>query len=235
MCANLMCTVTNPLQVGNVIIVHKSNHSRLKQPIRSRSLLIVVGGACVHLSCDACWDTLLASVISVIFFFTEWVRGNRLKIRYFSDDFFAKIVCLVLQYTEEIAIMVDRKRKMVFFNGSIKLKIFEAVDLRPTDFATRHQVGSQRNVQLIDPYITIDVDEVRVARTTTRQKTVKPSWSEEFTAEVHNGQMIGLTVFHDAAIPPDEFVANCTIAFDEINTKKPSNIWVSNGVFAFAK
>ncbi|KAI0233805.1 Calcium-independent protein kinase C [Lamellibrachia satsuma] len=122
--------------------------------------------------------------------------------------------------------MVDHKRKMVFFNGTIKLKICEAVDLRPTDFATRHQVGSQKNVQVIDPYISVDVDDVPVARTTTKQKSVKPTWNEDFTTEVHNGQTIGLTVFHDAAIPPDEFVANCTIAFDDLSGKLSSDIWV---------
>ncbi|ELU08618.1 hypothetical protein CAPTEDRAFT_99905 [Capitella teleta] len=114
---------------------------------------------------------------------------------------------------------------MVFFNGSMKLKIYEAVDLRPTDFATRHQVN--RNLQLIDPYISVDIDEVPYARSTTKQKTFKPSWNEEFTVEIHNGQSVGLTVFHDAAIPPDEFVANCTIALEDlVGKKEPSDIWV---------
>ena len=115
---------------------------------------------------------------------------------------------------------------MVFFNGTIKLKICEAVDLRATDFATRHQVGSQKNISMIDPYISVDVDDVPVARTTTVQKSAKPSWNEDFSTEVHNGQTIGLTVFHDAAIPPDEFVANCTIAFDDLSGKLSSDIWV---------
>lgn len=106
--------------------------------------------------------------------------------------------------------------KMVFFNGSLKLKICEADKLRPTDFATRHQMSVNKNVQYIDPYITIDIDEVPVARTTTKSKTVNPVWNEDFVTEVHNGANIGLTVFHDAAIPPDEFVANCNIPFDDI-------------------
>lgn len=80
--------------------------------------------------------------------------------------------------------------------------------------------------QLLDPYISIDVDDTLLGRTTTKQKTLKPVWNEEFTTEVRNGQNICLTVFHDAAIPPDEFVANCNIAFEDIVDKKTSDIWV---------
>ncbi|CAL1536968.1 unnamed protein product [Lymnaea stagnalis] len=117
---------------------------------------------------------------------------------------------------------------MVFFNGSVKIKICEAVDLKPTDFSMRLQMGStkERASQMIEPYVNIDVDEVYVAKTTTKPKSVKPQWvwNEDFTSEVHNGQNVNLTVFHDAAIPPDEFVANCTIAFEEVKGK--SDFWV---------
>ncbi|XP_046343842.1 calcium-independent protein kinase C-like isoform X1 [Haliotis rufescens] len=115
--------------------------------------------------------------------------------------------------------------KMVFFNGSVKLKVCEASDLRPTDFALRHQMGPNKAVTLIDPYVSINVDELFVARTTSKAKTCRPIWNEDFVAEVHNGQNIGLTVFHDAAIPPDEFVANCTILFEDLVDKK-ADIWI---------
>ena len=120
---------------------------------------------------------------------------------------------------------------MSFFNGSIKLKICEAVELKPTDFATRHQVGVNKSLSLIDPYISVDVDEVHIAKTTTKPRTFKPTWNEEFTTEVHHGQQIGLTVFHDAAILPDEFVANCTVAFEDLADKQTSDIWVSQPYF----
>lgn len=113
---------------------------------------------------------------------------------------------------------------MVFFNGSVKVVVCEAVDLRPTDFSTRLNLGVSK-FQLIDPYISVDVDDGHVAKTTTKQRTFKPVWNEEFCTEVHNGQYINLTVFHDAAIPPDEFVANCTIAFEDLG-KPSSDIWV---------
>ena len=118
---------------------------------------------------------------------------------------------------------------MVFFNGSMKLKICEANDLKPTDFSTRLNMGKGKgkNMQLIDPYVSVDVDELNVARTSTKQKTFKPSWNEEFTSEIHNGQVIGITVFHDAAIPPDDFVANCSVAFEDIVAQQENDIWVS--------
>ena len=118
---------------------------------------------------------------------------------------------------------------MVFFNGSMKLKICEASDLKPTDFSLRLNMGKGKgkNMQLIDPYVSVDVDELNVARTSTKQKTFRPSWNEEFTSEIHNGQMIGITVFHDAAIPPDEFVANCSVAFEDIVAQQKNDFWVS--------
>ncbi|XP_023215923.1 calcium-independent protein kinase C-like isoform X4 [Centruroides sculpturatus] len=119
------------------------------------------------------------------------------------------------------------------FTGTVKLKICEAVDLRPTEFSTRHAnvVGKQQQM-LIDPYVSIDVDEIHIDRSSTKQKTSKPIWNEYFTSEVHNAQLLGLTVFHDAAIPPDDFVANCTISFDElVNSAKETgnaeaDIWI---------
>jgi len=117
---------------------------------------------------------------------------------------------------------------MVFFNGTLKLTVVEADDLRPTDFATRHQVGiiARSTPTVVDPYVSVDIDDVTFARTTTRAKTAKPSWNEDFTTEIHSGQNIGLTVFHDAAIPPDEFVANCSISFEDLVDKPTSDIWV---------
>ncbi|XP_052106988.1 calcium-independent protein kinase C-like isoform X2 [Mytilus californianus] len=115
---------------------------------------------------------------------------------------------------------------MASFTGSMKLKICEAVDLRPTDCATRLQMSVAKAVQLIDPYISIDLDDIHVYRTSTKPKTLKPVWNEDFHLEVHNGQTIGLTVFHDAAIPPDEFVANCFLSFDDIKDQKSRDMWI---------
>lgn len=66
-------------------------------------------------------------------------------------------------------------------------------------------------------------------RSTTKAKTFDPSWNEYFIHEVTNAKNIGLTVFHDAAIPPDDFVANCTIPFEDLahRDKEQQDFWVS--------
>lgn len=121
---------------------------------------------------------------------------------------------------------------MPHFSGTLKLKVCEAMDLRPTEFATRHANVVGKQAMLIDPYVAVDIDEVHVDRSSTKQKTFKPVWNEQFTTEVHSGQNLGLTVFHDAAIPPDDFVANCNISFDELLNsskelgKNESDVWV---------
>lgn len=65
-------------------------------------------------------------------------------------------------------------------------------------------------------------------RSTTKPKTFDPCWNESFIHEVTNAKNIGLTVFHDAAIPPDDFVANCTIPFEDLahRDKEQQDFWV---------
>ena len=45
--------------------------------------------------------------------------------------------------------------------------------------------------------------------------------------QVHNGRGIGFTIFHDCAIPPDDFVANCRVQFEDLNCEKEKHdLWV---------
>ncbi len=125
---------------------------------------------------------------------------------------------------------------MVVFNGTIRMRVCEAVDLKPTDFSTRHSVSSKdskKGVTVIDPYIIITVDDQHVGRTTTKQKTVKPSWNEDFDSKVQNGENVLLTVYHSSIIPPDDFVANCTVPIEDLlqngvnkNGASISDIWI---------
>lgn len=50
-----------------------------------------------------------------------------------------------------------------------------------------------------------------------------------------NAKNIGLTVFHDAAIPPDDFVANCTIPFEDLahRDKEQQDFWVSEHLYMY--
>lgn len=119
---------------------------------------------------------------------------------------------------------------MAYFNGSMKLTVCEATDLRPTDCATRHPVGPvlTKMLQTIDPYVAIDVDDDQIARTTSKQKTYRPLWMEDFPpTDVHCGHHLGFAVYHDAAIPPDVFVANCTVAFEDFSPGLPCDVWLN--------
>ncbi|KAI5634567.1 phorbol esters/diacylglycerol binding domain (C1 domain) domain-containing protein [Phthorimaea operculella] len=115
------------------------------------------------------------------------------------------------------------------FSGTVRVKVCEATGLRPTDFQKRHNMTfGKPDDQPIDPYVSIDADEHHLDRSTTKPKTFDPVWNETFIHEVHNVTSLGITVFHDAAIPPDDFVANCTIPFDELmhRDKDASDFWV---------
>uniref|UniRef100_A0A8P4G527 Protein kinase C n=1 Tax=Dicentrarchus labrax TaxID=13489 RepID=A0A8P4G527_DICLA len=105
---------------------------------------------------------------------------------------------------------------MVIFNGQLRIKICEALELKPTAWSLRHAVGPKTQTFLLDTYIALNVDDSRVGQTSTKQKTNSPTWNDEFTTEVHDGRRIELSVFHDAPIGYDDFVANCIIQFEDI-------------------
>ncbi|KAK2708104.1 calcium-independent protein kinase C-like [Artemia franciscana] len=111
------------------------------------------------------------------------------------------------------------------FTGTIKLKVCEALDLQPTDYQKRLNVGLGNSISL-DPYLTVDIDELHLFKTTTKNKTFSPSWNEEFSIENQSGLVLGFTIFHSTAIPPDEFVANCNVSFEDLVDKSNSDIWI---------
>lgn len=110
------------------------------------------------------------------------------------------------------------------FTGSVKLKVLEATDLKPPSLA-------QRRVKSIDPYISVLVDDVPIAQTTSKQKTSTPIWNEEFETDIESGEKLGITVFHNALMPPDPFVANSKVPLEEIINSGTSDIWVRPGQF----
>ncbi|KAM7539621.1 hypothetical protein Aperf_G00000027166 [Anoplocephala perfoliata] len=97
---------------------------------------------------------------------------------------------------------------MEYFSGTIHIQVIEASDLKATDCATRHTVfPAAKLYELLDPYVTVEVDDLVIAKTSTRSKTNSPHWKEDIKAEVTSAQRLTFTVYHDAAIPPDDFVA----------------------------
>lgn len=115
------------------------------------------------------------------------------------------------------------------FTGTVRIKICEAQGLRPTDCSKRHTFG-KADEQLLDPYVTIGVDDSHLVQSTTKPKTFDPVWNEYFEMQVQNAKLLTLTVFHDAALPPDVFVANISITFEDLlaRDKEETDFWVSH-------
>ncbi|XP_011312431.1 protein kinase C isoform X2 [Fopius arisanus] len=111
------------------------------------------------------------------------------------------------------------------FTGTVKVKICEAAGLRATD---KHRKFWQDAPPIIDPYVLLDVDQNRLNRTSIKPKTFDPVWNECFAHDVQSAVMLGLTVFHDAALPPDDFVANCRIPFEELVRREDetADFWI---------
>ncbi|XP_015585252.1 protein kinase C isoform X2 [Cephus cinctus] len=113
------------------------------------------------------------------------------------------------------------------FTGTIKVKIFQALGLTATD-KQRKQRFWQEEPPILDPYVLLDVDESHLIKSSIKPKTFDPVWNECFTHEVQDAVMLGLTIFHKAALPPDDFVANCSIPFEELMHRddETADFWV---------
>lgn len=111
---------------------------------------------------------------------------------------------------------------MVGFCGTLKLDICEATDLKPTSLL-HHGV----KLTNIDPYVSIYVDEIYLAQTQAKGKSSTPRWDEHFEKFIDYGEILGLTVFHKAILPPDPFIANVTISLETLVKEASSDsFWV---------
>ncbi|XP_048062244.1 protein kinase C, eta, b isoform X1 [Megalobrama amblycephala] len=114
------------------------------------------------------------------------------------------------------------------FNGYLRLRIGEAVDLKPTTSSTRHTFNKKSH---LDPYIVIKVDNLKVGQTATKSKTNKPTFNEDICEYISNGKELELAVFHNTPIGYDDFVANYRIQLDELivpsNTRQTFEGWVN--------
>ncbi|CAH8500198.1 unnamed protein product [Schistosoma margrebowiei] len=106
---------------------------------------------------------------------------------------------------------------MEYFSGTLNIRIYEAAELKPTACATRHAVGPAAKLyELLDPYVTIDVDDNAVGKSSTKSRTNIPQWNEDICARINYAQQLTFTVYHDAAIPPDDFVAIVELALRDV-------------------
>jgi len=122
------------------------------------------------------------------------------------------------------------------FDGRLKVTICGAKDLQHTNLTERFdefqlsKAKTKEAATTLEPYVAIDVDEVAVERTSTKQKTKDPTWNETFTTDLlRKAEVVGFTVWHDATIPPDAFVANCSISLGHLIDKEDQplhDLWV---------
>lgn len=112
----------------------------------------------------------------------------------------------------------------------MRLRIREAVDLKPTTFSTRHTF--HKKTQQLDPYIVVKVDHFKVGQTAIKTRTNQPAFNEEFCPYICEGKVLELAVFHDTPIGYDDFVANCTMQLESLLTSSSSRQtfegWVRN-------
>uniref|UniRef100_A0A4W4HPA2 Protein kinase C n=1 Tax=Electrophorus electricus TaxID=8005 RepID=A0A4W4HPA2_ELEEL len=115
------------------------------------------------------------------------------------------------------------------FSGYVRLRIREAADLKPTTFSTRHTF--LKKTHQLDPYIVVKIDNFKVGQTTTKAKTNRPTFNDEFCPYVSEAKVLELAVFHDTPIGYDDFVANCTIQLEDLlsssNTRQTFDGWVN--------
>lgn len=110
------------------------------------------------------------------------------------------------------------------FNGRLKVTVCSAKDLQETKFMKRlggDAAAESSDMTKLCPYIAINVDEELVERTSTKQKTRIPEWNETFSTDLlRSAEEIGFTVFHDATVPPDDFIANCKLPLSDLIEKE---------------
>ncbi len=124
------------------------------------------------------------------------------------------------------------------FNGRLKITICGAAELQHTDLTKRFQDQLPRRgeaegsgaASALNPYVAIDVDSAAIERTSIKAKTKEPVWNETFTTDLlRKAEAVGLTVWHDATIPPDDFVANCSVNLGDLIDKEDQplhDLWV---------
>jgi len=110
---------------------------------------------------------------------------------------------------------------MMGFTGLLKLRIFEAKDLKP---APKAHWGVKYTE--INPYLLVKVDDVQICQTSSEMRTFTPVWNTECEQNIENGQKLEFTVFDHSLVQPHPFVAHTTLLFDEVIKSGASELWV---------
>ncbi|PAA53901.1 hypothetical protein BOX15_Mlig015708g1, partial [Macrostomum lignano] len=119
---------------------------------------------------------------------------------------------------------------VICFSGTLKVCVFEAKELKPTACQTRH-LPSKQLLEVMDCYTVVDMltaDDyaTQLFKTSVKRKTNSPHWNEEATVEARCAHRLVFTVFHSTAFPPDDFVADTSVSFEEL--QQPSrDTWLN--------
>lgn len=111
---------------------------------------------------------------------------------------------------------------MMGFTGLLKLRIFEAKELKP---APKAHWGVKFTE--INPYLLVKVDDVQICQTSSEMKTFTPVWNTECEQNIENGQKLEFTVFDHSLVQPHPFVAHTTLLFEEVIKSGASELWVN--------
>ena len=112
---------------------------------------------------------------------------------------------------------------MAGFSGIVKLRVLEAIELQAANVRSQFNVGYLTS---IDPFLQVNVDDENVARTCPKTKTFSPQWNEDFSLKVHNAKIVSATVFHNATVGPNPFVATVNVPLQEIIEEGQPDLWV---------
>ncbi|XP_065833095.1 protein kinase C-like 1B isoform X2 [Oscarella lobularis] len=96
------------------------------------------------------------------------------------------------------------------FSGTLHVKILEASALKPPT------IPGGITLTTIDPYVRVSYDDIFLEQTKSKDKTTNPLWNEEIEGELYRAENLEITVFHKSLVPPEPFVANVSIPFEEI-------------------
>jgi len=104
------------------------------------------------------------------------------------------------------------------FSGKICIKVVSAENLPDT---VESKFTANNSSPQLNPYVNIQIDELDAAKVFPQKSTLNPVWNHECRdIAVDFGETISFTVYHDAVVKPDDFIANCSIPiFSLLETK----------------
>lgn len=87
---------------------------------------------------------------------------------------------------------------MAEFTGTVAIKVLRAEEIKPTAYIKRLP---GINVNTLDTYVEINVDDRSIGKTTVKAKTLKPVWNEDFNVQVYSKLHSVFTIYNIHTTP----------------------------------